>query len=42
MYEAFIQNKKIYMLNGFPKNLLLDKIKGFNPILPNGNINNLK
>ena len=42
MYEAFMQNKKIYMLNGYPKSMLLDEIKGFNPILLNGNINNLK
>ena len=42
MYEAFMQNKKIYMLNGFPESMLIDEIKGFNPILLNGNINNLK
>lgn len=42
MYEAFMQNKKIYILNGFPESLLLDEIKGFNPIILNGNINNIK
>lgn len=42
MYEAFMQNKKIYMLNGFPESLLLDEIKGFNPVILNGNINNIK
>ena len=38
MYEAFMQEKKIYMINDFPNNLLLDEIKGFNPIIINGNI----
>lgn len=42
MYEAFMQNKKVYMLNGFPESILLDEIKGFNPIILNGNINNIK
>lgn len=41
MYEAFMQNKKIYMLNGFPESMLLDEIKGFNPILLNGKIDSL-
>ena len=41
MYEAFMQNKKIYMLNGFPESILLDEIKGFNPILLNGKIDSL-
>ena len=33
MYEAFMQNKKIYMLNGYPNNILYDEIKGFDPII---------
>jgi len=38
MYEAFMQNKKIYMLNNYPDNMLYDEIKGFNPIILNGNV----
>ena len=42
MYEAFMQNKKIFMLNPFPNNMLLDEIKGFNPIILNGDISKIK
>jgi len=42
MYEAFMQNKKIFMYNGYPDNLLYDEIKGFNPIILNGVIERLK
>lgn len=42
MYEAFMQNKKIYMINDYPDNLLLDEIKGFNPIILNGNLDKIK
>lgn len=42
MYEAFMQHKKIYMLNGFPESLLLDEIKGFNPVILNGDISNIE
>ena len=38
MYEAFMQNKKIFMYNGYPDNLLYDEIKGFNPIIINENL----
>ena len=38
MYEAFMQNKKIYMYNDYPDNMLLDEIKGFNPIIINGDV----
>jgi len=41
MYEAFMQNKKIYMMNSFPDNMLLDEIKGFNPIIINGDLNKI-
>ena len=41
MYEAFVNDKKIYMMNDFPDNMLLDEIKGFRPIILNGDINNL-
>lgn len=42
MYEAFMQNKKIYMLNDYPDNMLLDEIKGFAPIVLNGNLDLIK
>ena len=38
MYEAFMNNKKIYMLNDYPDNMLYDEIKGFDPIILNGNL----
>ena len=38
MYEAFMQNKKIYMYNDYPNNMLYDQIKGFNPIIINGDL----
>ena len=41
MYEAFMQNKKIYMINEIPDNMLFDEIKGFNPIVLNGDLNNI-
>jgi hypothetical protein len=42
MYHAFMDNKKIYMMNGFPDNMLLDEIKSFKPIILDGDINNFK
>ena len=42
MYHAFMEDKKIYMMNGFPDNMLLDEIKAFRPIILNGDINNFK
>ena len=41
MYEAFMQNKKIYMMNDYPDNMLLDEIKGFNPTIINGDLNKI-
>lgn len=41
MYEAFMQNKKIYMMNDYPNNMLLDEIKGFNPTIINGDLNKI-
>ena len=38
MYEAFMQNKKIFMYKDYPDNLLYDEIKGFNPIILNSNL----
>ena len=42
MYEAFMQNKKIFIYNDYPNNMLLDEIKGFNPIILNGDLDNMK
>ena len=42
MYEAFMQNKKIYMFNDFPDNMLYDEIKGFNLIILYGNIDKIE
>ena len=42
MYEAFMQNKKIFMMNDFPDNMLLDEIKGFNPTIINGDLSMIK
>ena len=33
MYEAYMNNKKIYMMNDIPKGILYDEICGFNPII---------
>lgn len=41
MYQAFMQNKKIYMYNGYPDNMLYDEIKGFNPIIINGDLDKI-
>ena len=42
MYEAFMNDKKIYMMNDYPDNMLLDEIKSFRPIILNGDINDFK
>ena len=42
MYEAYMQNKKIFIMNDLPENMLLDEIKGFNPIVINGDLNRIK
>ena len=41
MYEAFMQNKKIYMYNDYPDNMLYDEIKGFNPTILDGKIDKI-
>lgn len=38
MYEACMQKKKIYVMNDLPNNMLLDEIKGFAPIIINGDL----
>lgn len=42
MYEAFMNNKKIFMMNGYPDNLLYDEIKGFGPIIINEDLSKVK
>ena len=42
MYEAFMQNKKIFIYNDYPENMLYDEIKGFNPIILNGDLDKIK
>lgn len=42
MYVAFMTNKKIYMINGYPNNMLTDEIKGFAPIILYGDVNKIK
>ena len=42
MYEAFKLNKKIFMINEVPNNILADEIYGFNPIILNGDLSNIK
>lgn len=42
MYEAFIQEKKIFMYNPIPEGILKDEIEGFNPIIINGNLELIK
>ena len=42
MYEAFMQGKKICMMNDIPDNMLYDEIKGFNPIILNGDYSLVK
>jgi hypothetical protein len=41
MYDAFRMNKNIYLYNSIPEGMLKDEIIGFNPILVNGNIEQL-
>lgn len=38
MYEACMQNKKIYVMNELPTNMLLDELRGFAPVILNGDI----
>lgn|SRR5574344_138367 len=38
MYDAFRLNKKIFLYNAIPKGMLYDEIEGFNPIIINGNL----
>ena len=42
MYDAFILEKKIYMMNDIPEGLLKDEIIGFNPIVINGDLSKIR
>ena len=42
IYEAFMQNKKIYLMNNIPDGMLYEDIKGMNPTIINGNIDMVK
>ena len=41
MYEAFMNNKKIFLFNEIPENMLFDEIKSFQPTIIKGNIENI-
>lgn len=41
MYDAFKLNKSIYLYNPIPEGILKDEIIGFNPIIINGDLNQL-
>jgi len=38
LYEAFMQNKKIFLYNDIPEGMLFDEISGFSPIVINGDL----
>lgn len=42
MYDAFRNNKKIFLYNDIPNGILYDEIQGFGPILINTNIDNVR
>ncbi len=42
LYEAFMQNKKIYLYNDIPEGMLYDEISGFSPTVINGNLDLIK
>ncbi len=41
LYEAFMQGKKIFLLFGLPDSMLLDEIRGFGPVLLNGDLSGI-
>ena len=41
MYEALMNNKKIYKLKEIPNNMLTDEIKGFDPVILNGDLSKI-
>ena len=42
IYEAFMNDKKIYLYNDIPEGMLYDEISGFSPIVINGDIDLVK
>lgn len=42
LYEAFMQNKKIYLYNDIPEGMLYDEIAGFLPVVINGDLDLVK
>lgn len=42
LYEAFMNNKKIYLYNDIPEGMLYDEISGFSPIVIHGDLNLVK
>lgn len=42
IYEAFKNNKKIYLYHSIPKGILYDEIVGFEPIILNENLDLIK
>ena len=38
LYEAFMENKKIYLYNDIPEGMLFDEISGFSPVVINVNL----
>lgn len=42
MYDAFRNNKKIFMYNAIPEGMLYDEIQGFSPSVVNGDIDKVK
>jgi len=42
MYDAFRHNKTIYIYNDIPEGILKDEIIGFNPVIINGDLEEIK
>lgn len=42
LYEAFMQNKKIYLYHDIPEGMLFDEIQGFSPIVIHENLDMIK
>ena len=42
LYEAFMEDKKIYLSNEIPEGILFDEISGFAPRIINGNLDLVK
>jgi len=42
LYDAFMDNKKIFLWNDIPKGILYDEIHGFNPTIIHGNLDLVK